>query len=265
MGRVLHDAKRRYHIVEKEALAVTRVLQVFKALVEGCPLIVETRYSVLKWAIKSKTADGRTVSWGVALSHYDVDIRKVQRDEDGLAAILGAGITPREHLDEVAENLIPAKGRIRAPPVLSVEMLEADYSGVVLSFDGAAKTPTKQGSCGCILGQLPEWTILDDRGFILDGVTVNDDEYNGLLKGLGMALEHKIQDLVAVGDSRIVIQQVQDLIICNQFTAKVGRMSSVEGEIQAGPAGACETRFQSGRGLSDFQYVSVRGKLGRPG
>ncbi|KAE9024474.1 hypothetical protein PR001_g12669 [Phytophthora rubi] len=181
-GRVLHDAELRYHIAEKEVLAVIQVLQVFKTLVEGCPLIVYTRYSVLKWVIKSKTADGRTVPWGVALSHYDLDIRKVQRDEDGLAAILGAVITPRENLDEVAENLIPAKGRIRAPPVLSVEMLEADYSGVVLSFDGAAKTSTKQGSCGCILWQLPGWTILDARGFILNAVTVNDAEYYGLLK-----------------------------------------------------------------------------------
>ncbi|KAE9003331.1 hypothetical protein PR001_g18001 [Phytophthora rubi] len=109
-GWVLHDAELRYHIAEKEVLAVIRVLQTFKTLVEGCPLIVYTRYSVLKWVIKSKTADGRTVPWGVALSQYDLDIRKVQRDEDGLAAILGAGITPREHLDEVAENLIPAKG-----------------------------------------------------------------------------------------------------------------------------------------------------------
>ncbi|KAE9309316.1 hypothetical protein PR003_g20540 [Phytophthora rubi] len=95
-------------------------------------------------------------------------------------------------------------------------MLAVDYSGVVLSFDGAAKTSTKQGSCGCILWQLPEWTILDARGFILNGVTVNDAEYYGLLKGFGMALEHNIQDLVAVGDSRIVIQQVQGLINCNQ-------------------------------------------------
>ncbi|KAE9312441.1 hypothetical protein PR003_g19758 [Phytophthora rubi] len=95
-------------------------------------------------------------------------------------------------------------------------MLAVDYSGVVLSFDGAAKTSTKQGSCGCILWQLPEWTILDARGFILNGVTVNDAEYYGLLKGLGMALEHNIQDLVSVGDSRIVIQQVEGLINCNQ-------------------------------------------------
>lgn len=92
MGRVLNDAELRYHIAEKEVIVVIRVLQVFKTLVERCPLIVYTRYSVLKWVIKSKTADGPTVSWGVALSHYDLEIRKVQRDEDGLAAILGAGL-----------------------------------------------------------------------------------------------------------------------------------------------------------------------------
>ncbi|POM70583.1 Reverse transcriptase [Phytophthora palmivora] len=176
----------------------------------------ELRHSVLKWVIKSKTADGHLVPWGVALSQYDLEIRKAQRDEDGLASILGAGITPREHLDKIAESLIPAKGRVKAPPVISIEMLEADYSGLVLSFDGAAKTSTRIGSCGCVLWQLPEWKVLDARGYILDGVTVNDAEYFGLLRGLAMARDRGIQDLVVVGDSRIVIQQVQGLINCNQ-------------------------------------------------
>ncbi|POM79163.1 LOW QUALITY PROTEIN: Reverse transcriptase [Phytophthora palmivora] len=214
-GRVLNDAELRYHIAEKEVLAVIRVLHVFKTLIEGCPLVVYTRHSVLKWVIKSKTADGHLFPWGVALSQYDLEIRKVQRDEDRLAAILGAGITPREHLGKIAESLIPAKGRVKAPPVISIEMLEADYSGVVLSFDGAAKT-SRIGSCGCVLWQLPEWKVLDARGYILDGVTVNDAEYSGLLRSLAMACDRGIQDLVVVGDSRIVIQQVQGLINCNQ-------------------------------------------------
>ncbi|GMF37124.1 unnamed protein product [Phytophthora fragariaefolia] len=158
------------------------------------------------------------VPWGVKLSHYDLKTRKVQRDEAGLAAILGAGIAPREHLDEVAESLIPAKGRIKAPPVkappvMSIEMLEADYSGWVMSFDGVAKTSSRKGSCGCILWRLPEWNVLDARGFILNDVTVNDAEYYSLLKGLIMAIEH---DILVVGDSRIVIQQVQGLINCHQ-------------------------------------------------
>ncbi|OWY98673.1 reverse transcriptase, partial [Phytophthora megakarya] len=112
-GRVLSDAELKYHIAEKEVLAVMRVLHVFKNMIEGCPLIIYIRHSVLKWVINSKTAEGRLVPWGVALSQYDLEIRKVSRDEDGLAA----GITPREHLDEVAEVLIPAKGRVKPPPV----------------------------------------------------------------------------------------------------------------------------------------------------
>ncbi|OWY98255.1 reverse transcriptase [Phytophthora megakarya] len=99
-GRVLHDAELRYHIAEKEVIAVLRILQVFRTLIQGCPLIVYTRHSVLKWIMKSKTADGRCVPWGVLLSQWNLDVRKIQRDEDGLAAILGAGITPRVPVNE---------------------------------------------------------------------------------------------------------------------------------------------------------------------
>ncbi|KAE8903539.1 hypothetical protein PF005_g23740 [Phytophthora fragariae] len=119
-----------------------------------------------------------------------------------------------------------AKGRVKAPPVISMEMLEADFAGYVLSFDGTAKTSTRQGSCGYIIWELPGWNILTAHGFILEDVTVNDAEYYGLLKGLGLAAERNIQDLV-VGDSRIVIQQVQGLINCNQPNLQ-RRLSEVE-------------------------------------
>ncbi|POM77712.1 Reverse transcriptase, partial [Phytophthora palmivora] len=95
-------------------------------------------------------------------------------------------------------------------------MLEADYEGYILSFDGAAKTSTRQGSCGCILWRVPGWEILDAQGFILEDVTVNDAEYHGLLKGLTLAIEQGVRDIVVVGDSRIAIQQAQGLINCNQ-------------------------------------------------
>ncbi|POM77092.1 Reverse transcriptase, partial [Phytophthora palmivora] len=177
-GRVLNDTELRYHIAEKEVIAILRILENFRALVESSPVIVVyTRYSVLKWLLTSNSTDGRNVKWGLKLSHWNLEIRRIQRDEDGLPAILGAGITPREHLDEVSENLIPAKGRVKPPAPVSVEMLEADYQGHVLSFDGAAKTSTRLGSCGCILWNLPGWNVLEARGFPLKDVTVNDSEY----------------------------------------------------------------------------------------
>ncbi|OWY95958.1 LOW QUALITY PROTEIN: reverse transcriptase, partial [Phytophthora megakarya] len=70
------DAELKYHIAEKEVLAVMRVFHVFKNVIEGCPLIIYTRHSVLKWIINSKTVEGRLVPWGIALSQYDLEIRK---------------------------------------------------------------------------------------------------------------------------------------------------------------------------------------------
>ncbi|KAJ8535370.1 hypothetical protein ON010_g13369 [Phytophthora cinnamomi] len=80
-GRVLNDAELRYHIAEKEVIAVLRVLHVFRTLLEGCRLEVCTRHSVFKWVLQSKTADGRWVPWGVMLSHWDITVRTIQKYE----------------------------------------------------------------------------------------------------------------------------------------------------------------------------------------
>ncbi|GMF15720.1 unnamed protein product [Phytophthora fragariaefolia] len=95
-------------------------------------------------------------------------------------------------------------------------MLDDSYTGYALSFDGAAKTSTRPGSCGCVVWELPCWRDLSGHGFILDDVTVNASEYHVILKGMEVMSERNIQDLVVVGDFRIVIQQVQGLINCNQ-------------------------------------------------
>ncbi|OWY94795.1 hypothetical protein PHMEG_00035371, partial [Phytophthora megakarya] len=163
----------------------------------------------------SKTVDGRCLKWAVNLSPWDLDIRRVENDEDGLAAILGAGITPRERLDEVAETLVPDKGsRIKIPPV-SLEMLSNDHIGHLLSFDGAAKRDGS-GGAACILWSLPSWEIVAATGHFLEKATVNEAEYSGLVKGMQLALSAGIQELVVVGDSRLAIQQLQGVIGCTQ-------------------------------------------------
>ncbi|KAE9272689.1 hypothetical protein PR003_g30129, partial [Phytophthora rubi] len=214
-GRVLHDQELRYHPAEKEVVALTRVLRVFYTMLVGTKLIkVYTRHSVLKWIFKSKSLEGRCEQWAVRLTPWPLEIHKIQRDEDGLAAIMGAGITPRDKLDQVAENLISAKGQVvRAPPI-SLEMLEADYEGWLLSFDGAAKTSDRRGSAGCILWKLPLWEVIEARGFHFEDATVNEAEYHGLIEGTKVALARGISDIAMVGDSRIAIQQAQGLIQC---------------------------------------------------
>ncbi|OWY99666.1 hypothetical protein PHMEG_00029298 [Phytophthora megakarya] len=173
----------------------------FRPLIHGSefPVVVYTRYSVLKWLLQSNTADGRHLKWGLELSRWTLEIHRTQKDEDGLAAILGSGITPRENLDDVAETLIPAKGRLKVTPPVSLEMLEADHQGYVLNLDGAAKVSTRRGSCGCILWKLSGRQVVKAEGHILED-----------------RMKYDVKELVAVGDSRIVVQQAQGLLNCNQ-------------------------------------------------
>ncbi|OWY99266.1 hypothetical protein PHMEG_00029759 [Phytophthora megakarya] len=145
---------------------------------------------------------------GGTLSHWDIKIQKVQKDEDGLAVIMGAWITPREYLDEAVKTLIPLRDMF--------EGYRFYLQVVILSIDGAAKFSTKKGSCGCVLWPLPGWEVLKAKGFYLENNTVNETEYHGLLNRPEMVTEMRLQHLVVVGDSRIGIQQDQELISCNR-------------------------------------------------
>ncbi|OWZ13901.1 reverse transcriptase [Phytophthora megakarya] len=154
-GRVLNDAELRYHIAEKEVIAILRALQVFRAILEGRQLIVYTRYSVLNLSQQTEGAFLGESRFHIGISKSG----KSKKDEDGLAAIM-----------------------VSTVPQSSPSRKEAE----VVCY-----------------GNYPN-------------VTVNDAEYHGLLKGLEMTIGMRLQDLVAVGDSRIVLRQVQGLINCNQ-------------------------------------------------
>ncbi|OWZ17069.1 reverse transcriptase [Phytophthora megakarya] len=60
------------------------------------------------------------------------------------------------------------------------------------------------------------YSVVKAEGHILEGVTVNDAEYHGLILGLMLAMKYDLKDLVGVGDSRIVVQQAHGLINCYQ-------------------------------------------------
>ncbi|ETI38394.1 hypothetical protein F442_15733 [Phytophthora nicotianae P10297] len=138
---------------------------------------------------------------------WDLEVHQIEKDEGALAAIMGAGITPREKLDQVAESRTPSKGRVIPVPPNSLEMLEVAYSGYLVSLMGLHKTLDRRGSCGLIFWKFPEWRV-----------AVDDAEYGGMIRGITMALEQGGYDLVAVGDSRIAMQQAQGLISCNQIS-----------------------------------------------
>ncbi|OWY91925.1 hypothetical protein PHMEG_00039272 [Phytophthora megakarya] len=138
---------------------------------------VSTRYSLFK----SKAMDGRCLKWAVNLSPCDLDIRRVENDEDGLAVILGAGITP------------PGNTSMRLPRPWFRKSVPGsrphhDHIGHLLSFDGSAKTDGS-GGAACILWSLPSWEIAAAAGHFLERATVNESEYSGLVKGMQLALD----------------------------------------------------------------------------
>ena len=157
------------------------------------------------------------MQWAVMLSPWELEVRRIEKDEDGLAGLLAASISPREHLDKAVEDLVPRKGMGKPEtPLYCLEQLEDDYKGCVVSFDGSAKRNRPTGSAGYILWQLPGWVPMFAQGDHLEDVTVNESEYQAMLRGMKAAQARGIKDIVVIGDSAIAIQQAQGLVACHK-------------------------------------------------
>ncbi|OWY96055.1 hypothetical protein PHMEG_00033776 [Phytophthora megakarya] len=186
-GRVLQDQELRYYQAEKKIVGLLSVLRVFYLMLVGnARLKVYTCYLVLRWLFKYKFLEGRCEKWTARLAPWSLKVHNIQNDEDGLASILGAGITLRDKLDQIAKNLILAKGRMVSARPISLEMLKA----------------------GCAV----TWDVVAAPRF--EGISVNEAEYHGMVEDLKMVLDRGIRELIIVGDFRIAIQQAQGLIPC---------------------------------------------------
>ncbi|OWY90356.1 hypothetical protein PHMEG_00041547 [Phytophthora megakarya] len=152
----------------------------------GKTLHVYTRYSTLAWVHKSN----------LTITNF-VDL------DESLALVAP-----------------PTKGspNTRMDPSLLYAQLPHDYDGLVVSFDGSAKTEKNggYGSCSWIVWKLPEWHIVIAASAYLEVTTVNMAEYNGMNNGVLAALEHGAEHLVIVGDSRLAIQQSLGVIACRK-------------------------------------------------
>ncbi|OWY93872.1 hypothetical protein PHMEG_00036570 [Phytophthora megakarya] len=122
---------------------------------------------------------------------------------------------------------------------LLYDRLPQSYSGLVVSFDGSAKTEKYggYGSCSWIVWRLPDWTIVTAVSAYLEATTVNMAEYSGMNNGVQVALDIGATDLVIVGDSRLAIQQSLGVIACkkeslmtqlNRHRELVARLKSVK-------------------------------------
>ncbi|OWY99479.1 hypothetical protein PHMEG_00029510 [Phytophthora megakarya] len=188
-GRILKDAEMNYHSTEKEVLALLLLLKVCYPQLTGKTLHVYTIYSTLAWVHKSKALLGRAVQFAVLLSPWQLEVQRIREKDSLFSQLLRSTITNFVDLDKsLALVTPPTKGSpsTRIDPSLLYAQLPHDYDGLVVSFDGSAKTEKNggYGSCSWIVWNLPEWHIVIAASAYREVTTVNMAEYNGMNNGV---------------------------------------------------------------------------------
>ncbi|KAE8982300.1 hypothetical protein PR001_g23772 [Phytophthora rubi] len=212
-SRTMNSNELNYGIVEKEVLALLRILDLGHNLLVGREIKELARYSTLACLFRSSGPQGRLGQWAALLSPWTLETVKFTKGEDEILGAIAATITPRAEVDQALIAIAPQKEprrKIQAP-------ISTVYPGEnlwVVSFDGSARAKRGGGAYSAIPWKLPEWTVVRSRSEYADGLTVNEAEYRGLLLCMDL-LEGEIQQrLVVCGDSNLVILQVRGEIDC---------------------------------------------------
>lgn len=74
-SRTLKPNEINYNIVEKEVVALLRVLDVCYTMLVSREIKVLTRYSTLAWLIQSSGLNGRLGRWAALLSSWTLEVR----------------------------------------------------------------------------------------------------------------------------------------------------------------------------------------------
>ncbi|KAG6616727.1 reverse transcriptase [Phytophthora cinnamomi] len=99
VSRTLKSNELNYGIVEKEVLALLRILDLGYNMLVVRPIKVLTRYSTLAWLFRSPGLQGRLGQWAALLSPWTLEIVKCTKGEDEILGAIAASITPRSQVD----------------------------------------------------------------------------------------------------------------------------------------------------------------------
>lgn len=78
MSSKLNELQRKYHIVERECLALIVALEKFRHYIEGNKIIVTTDQCSLNWLRNCKDPTGRIARWSIRLQAYDFELKTKQ-------------------------------------------------------------------------------------------------------------------------------------------------------------------------------------------
>ncbi|POM79460.1 Reverse transcriptase, partial [Phytophthora palmivora] len=211
-SRTLKQNEINYVMVDKEVLALLRILDICYTQLVTRSIKVLTRHSTLAWLLHSSGLQGRLGRWAALLSSWTLEIVKCTKGEDEILGVIAASITPRKEVDSILASIAPRKQPrqvISMPP----PTVEPDERLLVVSFDGSARVKRSGGYSG-IVWNLPEWTVISAASQYMLDLTVNEAEYHGLLLCLDLLSDMDRGRLISCGDSNLVIRQMKSEIEC---------------------------------------------------
>ncbi|GMG17774.1 unnamed protein product [Phytophthora fragariaefolia] len=108
-SRTLKPNEINYGIVDKEVLALLRVLDVCYTQLVTRSIKVLTRHSTLAWMLNYSGLQGRLGRWAALLSNWTLEIVKCTKGEDEILGVIAASITSRENVDSILTSIVPRK------------------------------------------------------------------------------------------------------------------------------------------------------------
>ncbi|ETP05185.1 hypothetical protein F441_18167 [Phytophthora nicotianae CJ01A1] len=147
------------NMVEKEILALLRILDVCYSTLVTRPIKVLTRHSTLAWLMQSTGLQGRLGNCAALLSPWTLEFVKCTRGEDEILGTIAASITPRESVDSILSSIAPRKQPRQLIPAV-IPTVEQGEELLVVNFDGSARAEQAGGACSDIVWQLLEWIVV---------------------------------------------------------------------------------------------------------
>ncbi|POM67501.1 Reverse transcriptase [Phytophthora palmivora] len=181
-------------MVDKEVLALLRILDICYTQLVTRSIKVLTRHSTLAWLLHSSGLQGRLGRWAALLSSWALEIVKCTKGEDEILGVIAASITPRKEVDSILISIAPRKQPrqvISMPP----PTVEPGERLLVVSFDGSARVKRSGGAYSGIVWNLPEWTVISAASKYKLDLTVNEAEYHGLLLCLDLLSDMDLERL----------------------------------------------------------------------
>ncbi|POM57599.1 LOW QUALITY PROTEIN: Reverse transcriptase, partial [Phytophthora palmivora] len=226
-SRTLKPNEINYGMVDKEVLALVRILDICYTQLETRSIKVLTRHSTLAWLLHSSGPQGRLGRWASLLSSWTLEIVKCTKGEDEILGAIAASITPRKEVDSILISIAPRKQPrqvISMPP----PTVGSDERLLVVSFDGSARVKRSGGAYSGIVWSLPEWTVISAASRYKLDLTVNEAEYHGLLLCLYLLSDVDRGRLIICGDSNLVIRQMKGEIECKAPGLTLLRQQALE-------------------------------------